>query len=116
MKNLFIVNHPPYGTEHAYNALRLANTLSARDDQEVRIFLQGDAALSAKSGQEVPKGFYNVERMLKIGRARGFQVGVCSTCMDARGITDEELAEETERSSLEELADWTVWADKVLVF
>ena len=32
MKNLFIVNHPPYGTEHAYNALRLANTLSARDD------------------------------------------------------------------------------------
>ena len=116
MKNLFIVNHPPYGTEHAYNALRLANTLSARADQEVRVFLQGDAALCAKSGQEVPKGFYNVERMLKIGSARSVQVGVCSTCLDARGITDEELAEGTERSSLEELADWTVWADKVLVF
>lgn len=116
MKILFIVNHPPYGTEHAFNALRLANTLSARDDQEVRVFLQGDAALCAKGGQEVPKGFYNLERMLKIGGSRGVQVGVCSTCMDARGLTDEELAEGLERSTLEELADWTEWAEKVLVF
>jgi sulfur relay (sulfurtransferase) complex TusBCD TusD component (DsrE family) len=32
MKTLFIVNHPPYGTEHAFNALRVANTSSAREE------------------------------------------------------------------------------------
>ncbi len=116
MKTLFIVNHPPYGTEHAFNALRLANALSGKDDQEVRLFLQGDAALCAKRGQDVPKGYYNLERMLKIARSRDVEVGVCSTCMDARGLSDGELAEGLERSTLDELADWTIWAEKVLVF
>jgi sulfur relay (sulfurtransferase) complex TusBCD TusD component (DsrE family) len=36
--------------------------------------------------------------------------------MDARGITDVELAEGCRRSSLEELTDWTQRADRVLVF
>ena len=48
MKTLFIINDPPYGTERAYNALR--------------------------------------------------------------------LAEFTRRSTLDEMTDWTQWADKVLVF
>jgi len=116
MNTLFIVNHPPYGTEHAFNALRLANSLSAREDQEVRLFLQGDAALCAKGGQVVPKGYYSLERMLRITRSRGVPVGVCSTCMDARGLTDDELAEGLERSTLDVLTDWTIWAEKVLVF
>jgi len=116
MKTLFIVNHPPYGTEHAFHALRLANSLSAREDQEVKLFLQGDAALCAKGGQEVPNGFYNLERMLKVARSRGVEVGVCSTCMDARGLSDGELTQGLRRSTLDELTDWTVWADKVLVF
>ena len=76
MKTLFIVTHPPYGTEYAFNALRLANTLSHRDDQEVRLFLQGDAVLCAKKGQEVPKGFYNLEAAMpfsKEGRSPGHQ-------------------------------------------
>jgi uncharacterized protein involved in oxidation of intracellular sulfur len=36
--------------------------------------------------------------------------------MDARGITEEMLTEGTRRSSLEELTDWTLWADKVVTF
>jgi uncharacterized protein involved in oxidation of intracellular sulfur len=36
--------------------------------------------------------------------------------MDARGIADAELAEGTKRSTLEELTNWTQWADKTLVF
>ena len=46
----------------------------------------------------------------------GGTVGVCGTCMDARGITDSELAPGTRRSTLNELAEWTGWADKVIVF
>jgi uncharacterized protein involved in oxidation of intracellular sulfur len=36
--------------------------------------------------------------------------------MDARGITVADLAAGTRRSSLSQLTDWTVWADKALVF
>jgi uncharacterized protein involved in oxidation of intracellular sulfur len=64
----------------------------------------------------VPKGFRNLERMLKIARAKGVEVGVCSACMDARGIRDEELSEGLARATLDDLAIWTVAADKVLVF
>jgi uncharacterized protein involved in oxidation of intracellular sulfur len=46
----------------------------------------------------------------------GGEIGVCSTCMDARGITDAELVDGTRRSTLAEWAEWTQWTDKVLVF
>ena len=44
------------------------------------------------------------------------RVAVCGTCMDARGLTGAELIEGSRRGTLEELADWTLQADKVLVF
>ena len=50
MKTLLIINDPPYGTERAYNALRLANTLIKREGEEARVFLMADAALCAKAG------------------------------------------------------------------
>lgn len=116
MKTLMIVNDPPYGTERCYNALRLATSLAKRADEEVRVFLMGDAASCAKSGQTVPQGYYNLERMLKLLRTKGGDTGVCGTCMDARGLVEDELAEGAHRSTLDELTDWTLWADKVLVF
>lgn len=116
MKTLFVLNDPPYGTERSYNALRLAGALSKRDSQEVRVFLMGDAATCAKSGQQVPDGYYNLNRMLKVLSTKPAPVGVCGSCMDARGIAASELIEGAHRSSMDELTDWTVWADKVIVF
>jgi uncharacterized protein involved in oxidation of intracellular sulfur len=115
-KTLFILNDAPYGTERSYNAIRLATSLSKREGQEVKIFLIGDAATCAKANQKVPQGYYNLEVMLRAVARRGAEIGICSTCMDARGLTDTELAEGSKRSSLEELTDWTRWADKTLVF
>jgi uncharacterized protein involved in oxidation of intracellular sulfur len=115
MKTLFILNDAPYGSERSYNALRLAGSLGRIEGEEVRLFLMGDAAACAKSGQKVPEGFYNLQLML--GRvARSGSVGVCGTCMDARGIADPELIQGAARSTLAELTAWTQWADKVLVF
>ncbi|MCJ2519868.1 MAG: DsrE family protein [Candidatus Thermoplasmatota archaeon] len=116
-KILFVLNDPPYGSEHTYNALRLAiSLLKGKGDLSIRMFLQGDAAPAAKSGQEVPKGYYSIELMLRSIARRGGVVGVCGTCMDARGISDTELMEGAERSSLDELTKWTLWADKVISF
>jgi uncharacterized protein involved in oxidation of intracellular sulfur len=64
------------------------------------------AASCAKKDQKVPQGCYNAEVMLRgVGR-RGGEIGVCGTCMDARGIADAELTDATHRSTLEELTNW----------
>ena len=62
---LIIINDGPYGTERAYNGLRLAMNLVKHPDQIVRIFLVGDGVACARAGQVTPNGYYNVERMLK---------------------------------------------------
>lgn len=115
-KTLFILNDPPYGTERSYNALRLAGALSKREGEDVKLFLMGDAASCAKGNQKVPQGYYNVEVMLRGPTRQGAEIAVCGTCMDARGIADGELASGTQRGTLEQLAEWTQWADRTLVF
>ena len=114
MKTLLILNDPPYGTERSYNGLRLAKALSGKE-AEVTVFLMADAATCAKSGQKVPQGYYNLELMLKSIIRKG-EVLLCGTCMDARGISDDELVEGAKRSTMAELAERTVAADQVLVF
>ena len=115
-RTLFILNDPPYGTERSYNGLRLAGSLAKREGEEVRLFLIGDAASCARKGQKVPLGYYNVELLLHAVSRRGSEVGVCGTCMDARGMNDDDLAEGSVRSTLDELADWSQWAERIVVF
>lgn len=116
MKTLLVLNDPPYGTERSYNGLRLAGALARRDDSEVRVFLMGDAVGCAMADQKVPNGYYHLDRMIGSAARRGAEIGCCGTCLDARGIDDEHLTPGARRSSLEELAAWTCWADKVVTF
>jgi len=52
MKILFIINDAPYGSEKAYNALRMAMTLQKEHPGvEVQIFLMADAVTCALSSQ-----------------------------------------------------------------
>jgi uncharacterized protein involved in oxidation of intracellular sulfur len=116
MKSILIVlNDAPYGNERAYNGLRLAGALAGKEGVQVRIFLMADAVGCAKAGQKVPEGFYNLQIMLGKVMRRG-QVALCGSCMDARGLMEAELIEGAIRSTLAQLADWTVEADQVLIF
>jgi uncharacterized protein involved in oxidation of intracellular sulfur len=116
MKSLFILNDAPYGSERSYNALRLTRSLLKTSGAEVKVFLIGDAAACAKAGQKVPQGFYNIGDMVGMVLRAGAEVGVCGTCIDARGIAETDLVQNAHRSTMEELTAWTQWADKVLVF
>lgn len=116
MKVLFILNEAPYGNEHTYNGLRLAGSLSKREGMELKVFLIGDAVTGAHRGQKVPSGYYNVATMLSTLTHHGCAIGVCGSCIDARGITDAELLEGAHRSSMDELTTWTLEADKVITF
>jgi uncharacterized protein involved in oxidation of intracellular sulfur len=116
VKTLVVPNDSAYGSERSYNGLRLANALAKRDGEQVRIFLLADAVTCALAGQQTPNGYYNLERMLGAAIAHRAEVGLCGTCMDARAIHEDQLVEGTRRSTLEELTDWTIWADKVISF
>ena len=117
MKILILINDAPYGTEKAYNALRLANQLGKDHEAvEVRIFLMADAATCAIANQNTPNGYYNIERMIKLALTKGAKVKICGSCADARGLKNATLIEGTEISTMAELTNWVVDSDKVLVF
>lgn len=116
MKTLFIINDGPYGTERPYNALRLVNSLSKEAGEEVKVFLIADAVACARRNQKTPDGYYNVERMLTGSARQSVETGVCGSCNVARGMSDEQLADGTRCSSMQELTPWTRWADKLAVF
>ena len=116
MKALIILNDPPYGNERSYNGLRLALALTKTEGTELRIFVMADAVACAKAGQKTPEGYYNLERMLRGLAAKEVPVGACGACMEARGLIDADLVEGAHRSSMAELAEWTLWAEKVVTF
>ena len=63
---LILINDAPYGTEKAYNAMRLAMQLQKEHEQnEVRIFLMADAVTCAIPNQNTPQGYCSIEHMLK---------------------------------------------------
>ena len=104
------------GRSAPYNGLRLALALAKTADTTVRVFLMADAVACAKPGQTTPDGSYNIGRMLKGLTGKTVEVGTCGSCMDARGLTDDDLAEGIRRSSMVQLAQWTLEADKVVTF
>lgn len=118
MNILFIINDAPYGTEKAYNALRMAMMLQKEhaDSVEVRIFLMADAVTCALPNQNTPQGYYNLERMLKSVIGKGGLVKACGTCSDARGVRGLTLIEGVEISTMSQLAAWSLEADKVISF
>ena len=104
MKTLIICNDPPYGSERSWNGLRLAGSLARRDGVEIRVFLMGDAVGCAVAGQKVPDGYYHLDRMIESAARHGAETGCCGTCLDARGIPEQQLVKGAHRSTLEELA------------
>lgn len=116
-KILILINDAPYGTEKAYNALRLANQLlKEQPGMKVNIFLLADAVGCGVGEQKTPDGYYNIGRMLKLFIIKGGIVKACGTCMDARGINDGMLLKGVHRSNMAEFGKWTTEADKVITF
>jgi uncharacterized protein involved in oxidation of intracellular sulfur len=60
--------------------------------------LIADAAACAKKNQKTPNGYYNLEKMLTVAKRKGIDVGVCGSCMDARGMSEEELHESSHKA------------------
>lgn len=116
-KILIIINDAPYGTEKAYNALRMAMTIQKEHSEvEVKIFLLADAVFCALPNQKTPDGYYNIERMLKSVIRKGGEVKACGGCSEARGHNTLSLIEGVQLSNMKEFAQWTIDCNKIINF
>lgn len=110
-----IINSATYGTEGPYNALRLALALN-KDEVRVNVFLLADGVWAGQAGQSVPKGYYNIQKMLQTLLSSGAKIKACGTCMTARGLDEGRIIEGVEKASMAELAQWVKESEKVLCF
>lgn len=109
-----VLNDAPYGNEKLFNALRLAMELVKSGGVELNIFLMTDAVTCGLKGQTTPDGYYNIGRMLTFLATKGVAIHACATCMDARGITQDDYIDGVTESSTRQLAEWTKSSAKVI--
>jgi uncharacterized protein involved in oxidation of intracellular sulfur len=116
-KILILVNDAPYGTEKAFNALRLAIQIQKDyESTELYVFLMADAVTCALPNQNTPNGYYNIERMLKAVLLKNGKVKLCGSCCEARGIKEVKLIDGAEISTMKELTYLTMESDKIITF
>ncbi len=117
MKTLIIINDAPYGTEKAFNALRIANQLNKDfPETELIIFLMADGVNCAIPNQNTPSGYYNIERMIKFLTNKGTRLLLCGSCLEVRGLKNIELIDKAEISTMAELTKQIAECNKVLTF
>lgn len=124
MANITVVlGESPYSRERPYTALRfvLAALVAGHN---VNFFILEDAVFLAKKGQkplELPsllehEAMPNCEEILKAAIKQGAKVKLCGVCASERGVTQEELVDGAEISTIHNLVDWVVSGDKVVFF
>jgi sulfur relay (sulfurtransferase) complex TusBCD TusD component (DsrE family) len=115
MTVLLVVNTPPYGSEGPYNALRLAEALSLREER-VEVFLMGDGVHAARAGQEPREAHASLEPMLTGLLERGVGIACCGTCCRARGVREGDLVEGVRMATIHDLAEAVTRCERTLSF
>jgi uncharacterized protein involved in oxidation of intracellular sulfur len=116
-KVLILINDAPYGTEKAYNALRLAMQIQKdHENTDLYIFLMADAVACALQNQNTPNGYYNIERMMKAVIMKNGKVKLCGSCAEARGLKELKLIEGAVFSTMKELTQLTMECDRMVTF
>jgi len=110
-----ILNEAAYGKERAWNALRLAMAMMTKG-VKVNVFLLEDGVTVAKKGQRPPEGYYNLEKMLAQLVQNGARVRACTTCLQARGLSQNDLVPGVEVGKLLDLVEWIRESKSVLSF
>lgn len=117
-KILLIVHAPPYGSERCLSALRVAGSLLALPQEQMpqlQLFLMSDATVLALPGQVDASG-KTLQSMVETLVEHGVTPRVCRTCAQARGIAELPLIPGCSIGTLADLAQATLWADKVITF
>lgn len=115
MTLLVILTHQPFdGTDHAWNALRLAKEAQATGMQ-VRVFLMNEAIDVARQ-QAPPAGAEDLHAMLVGIVAAGGEAKLCQTCITRCSVSTSPFAPEVAIGTMPELVAWVASSERVLTF
>lgn len=113
---LIIINAPPYGSERCLSGLRLAAALAGHENKPtVRVFLMSDATVLGLPNQIEGTG-KGLQGMVEELVGFGVDIRLCRTCALARGLSELPLIAGAAIGTLDELAEMTLAADKVITF
>jgi tRNA 2-thiouridine synthesizing protein D len=107
-----IIGDGPYTVERPFTMLRFAYT-ALLEEHRVNIFLVEDGIFVGKRNQD-PSTYDNIEKWMKDVVSEGATVKACGVCMKARGVSEEELIDGIEKTSMNGLVDMCEEADNVL--
>jgi len=115
-KITIILNEGP-SSMRSWNALRVAAG-TAGADMEVEVFLLDASVYAAKKGQNPPKGLIELNLAAKLTELMklGVKVRACGTCIDAGGLTKDEIVDGVIVSNVADLANSIKESKNVLVF
>lgn len=91
----------PYGYQNTSTALRLARA-AAQKGYSVRLFASGDGVHNFTKDQKA-SGIPNAEREFSELMQADLKVELCGTCLNFRGIKNEDIAGGAERSTMKNL-------------
>ena len=107
-----IIADGAYTSERPFTMLRFAYT-ALLDEHKVNIFLVEDGIFVGKKNQD-PSTYDNVGKWMSDVISEGANVKACGVCMKARGLTEDELLDGIEKTTMNGLLDMCVEADNVI--
>jgi tRNA 2-thiouridine synthesizing protein D len=107
-----IIGDGPYTIERPFTMLRFAYT-ALLQEHRINVFLVEDGVFVGKKNQD-PTTYDNLEKWMRDILSEGAIVKACGVCMKARGISEDELIEGIEKTSMNTLVDMCQEADNVL--
>ena len=91
----------PYGCQNTSTALRLAKAATQKG-YSVRLFASGDGVHNFTKDQKA-SGIPNAEKEFTELMQAGLKVELCGTCLNFRGIKNEDISDGAERSTMKNL-------------
>lgn len=111
-----VIQNAPYQSDNkAWHALRFAGA-ALTEDMDVRVHLLDEGVKVGIRGHDVPEGKVNIEELISELIECGLEVRACGMSVDDFGITQEELVDGIEKSSMKALASWVGSSDNVMTF
>jgi len=107
-----VIGDGAYTSERPFTMLRFAYT-ALLEEHKVNIFLVEDGIFVGKKNQD-PTTYDNLGKWMKDVISEGANVKACGVCMRARGLSEGELIEGIQKTTMNGLVDMCVEADNVL--
>jgi len=107
-----IIGDGAYTSERPYTMLRFAYT-ALLEEHKVNIFLVEDGIFVGKKDQD-PSTYDNVGKWMTDIISEGANVKACGVCMKARGLSEDELIDGIEKTTMNGLVKMCEDADNII--